>query len=157
MDNYKFTTLLEATPISEEDRYNLATIFRALSDMRKQDIIDHWDVYLSRILEIHNKGEVEKKVLIASTFQHINTLIDEAYMREQERKKLNQLEAKAERKRNARHDEIQSGQTTQNDQKLERKGTKSSHYSRWSTHLSLKYEWIYPCKHPQLESILWKI
>jgi hypothetical protein len=98
MDNYKFTTLLEATPISEEDRYNLATIFRALSDMRKQDIIDHWDVYLSRILEIHNKGEVEKKVLIASTFQHINTLIDEAYMREQERKKLNQLEAKQREK-----------------------------------------------------------
>ncbi|MBP9812588.1 hypothetical protein KBC86_04345 [Candidatus Gracilibacteria bacterium] len=98
MDNYKFTTLLEATPISEEDRYNLATIFRALSDMRKQDIIDHWDVYLSRILEIHNKGEVEKKVLIASTFQHINTLIDEAYMREQERKKLNQLEAKEREK-----------------------------------------------------------
>jgi hypothetical protein len=98
MDNYKFTTLLEATPISEEDRYNLATIFRALSDMRKQDIIDHWDVYLSRILEIHNKGEVEKKVLIASTFQHINTLIDEAYMREQERKKLSQLEAKQREK-----------------------------------------------------------
>ncbi len=98
MDNYKFTTLLEATPISEEDRYNLATIFRALSDMRKQDIIDHWDVYLSRILEIHNKGEAEKKVLIASTFQHINTLIDEAYMREQERKKLSQLEAKQREK-----------------------------------------------------------
>lgn len=98
MDNYKFTTLLEATPISEEDRYNLATIFRALSDMRKQDIIDHWDVYLSRILEIHNKGEVEKKVLIASTFQHINTLIDEAYIEESKKKEAQSTRSKAREK-----------------------------------------------------------
>lgn len=98
MDNYKFLTLLESTPISPEDKYNLSTIFNVLSDMRKQDIIDHWDVYLGKILEIHTKGEEEKKLLITSTFQHINTLIDEAYIREQERKKLNTLEAKEREK-----------------------------------------------------------
>lgn len=94
MDNYKFTSLLEATPISPEDKYNLSTIFRALGDMRKQDIIDHWDIYLARILEIHNKGESEKKLLIATTFEHINKLIDEAYVREQERKLSKKAEAK---------------------------------------------------------------
>ncbi len=94
MDNYKFTSLLEATPISPEDKYNLATIFRALSDMRKQDIMDHWDVYLARILEIHNKGESEKKVLIASTFEHINKLIDDAYIREEERKTIKKMKSK---------------------------------------------------------------
>ena len=98
MDNYKFLSLLESTPITPEDKYNLSTIFNVLSDTRKQDIIDHWDVYLWKILEIHTKGEEEKKLLITSTFQHINTLIDEAYIREQERKKLNQLEAKEREK-----------------------------------------------------------
>lgn len=96
MDNYKFSSLLDSTPISDEDKYNLSTIFRALSDVRKQDIMDHWDVYLSRILEIHNKGESEKKVLIASTFAHINKLIDEAYFREQEEK---EAKKHAEKKR----------------------------------------------------------
>lgn len=94
MDNYKFTSLLEATPISDEDKYNLATIFRALGDLRKQDIIDHWDIYLARILEIHNKGETEKKMLITTTFQHINKLIDEAYIREQESKEKKKRESK---------------------------------------------------------------
>ena len=46
MDNYKFLSLLESTPITPEDKYNLSTIFNVLSDTRKQDIIDHWDVYL---------------------------------------------------------------------------------------------------------------
>lgn len=94
MDNYKFITLLEATPISNEDKHNLSTIFHALSNERKQDIIDHWDQYLGKILEIHNKGEEEKRALITATFQNINQIIDEAYIRDQERKNQKLLEAK---------------------------------------------------------------
>ncbi|GAB0174727.1 MAG: hypothetical protein HHAS10_06060 [Candidatus Altimarinota bacterium] len=94
MDNFKFLSLLESTPISTEDKHNLSTIFHALSDSRKQDIMDHWDLYLGKILEIHQKGEEEKQLLIASTFQNINKLIDEAYIRDQEMRKIKALEAK---------------------------------------------------------------
>ena len=97
MDNYKFTSLLEATPLSAEDKHNLSTIFHGLSDTRKQDIMDHWDEYAERIKEIHAKGEDEKKLLITNTFQHINKLIDEAYLRENERKSKR---AEAEKLRN---------------------------------------------------------
>jgi hypothetical protein len=40
--NFKFVTLLNASPFSDEERYNIYTIFSVLRDERKLHILDHW-------------------------------------------------------------------------------------------------------------------
>ncbi len=86
MENFKFTSLLSATPLSEEDKYNLTVIFGALWPARQIDIIDHWEWYLDKILQIHWKAREERNKQIQETFTKINQMIDEAYLREQEKK-----------------------------------------------------------------------
>lgn len=86
MPNSRFTELLDASPLSSEEKYNLGVIFDVLRDERKLDIIDHWDKYLEQIVRIQDLAEAEKKRLIQETFEKINHLIDEAYLRDQERK-----------------------------------------------------------------------
>ena len=86
MENFKFTSLLSITPLSEEDKYNLTVIFGALWPARQIDIIDHWEWYLDKILQIHWKAREERNRQIQETFSKINQMIDEAYLREQEKK-----------------------------------------------------------------------
>lgn len=92
MENYKFTSLLAATPLSDEDKYNLALIFSRLRPDRQIDIMDHWDQYLDRILLIHTKAEDERKRQIQETFARINAMIDDAYQKEQVRKQQESIE-----------------------------------------------------------------
>lgn len=42
MDNFKFSSLLAATPLSIEDKSNLSTIFDAMKPERQLDIIENW-------------------------------------------------------------------------------------------------------------------
>lgn len=94
MPNSRFTELLDASPLSSEERYNLGVIFDVLRDERKIDIIDHWDKYLEQIVRIQDLAEAEKRRQIELTFQKINHLIDEAYLRDQERKRQEAEKAK---------------------------------------------------------------
>ena len=95
MPNTRFTFLLESTPLSSEDKYNLGIIFDALRDERKLDILSNWDKYVTQIIRIQHLAEEEKRKQIQSTFEKINSLIDEAYLRDQERKK-HEAEARAQ-------------------------------------------------------------
>ncbi len=92
MDNYKFLSLLAATPLSAEEKHNLGTIFSALTPSRQLHIIDNWWKYLDKILMIQNMAEEERKIQIEETFGRINKLIDEAYIRDQERKAFQKIE-----------------------------------------------------------------
>ncbi len=86
MQNFKFTSLLTVTPLSDEDKYNLTVIFSAMKPERQLDIIENWPNYLDRILQIHGKAEDERKRQIQETFTRINQMIDDAYLKEQENK-----------------------------------------------------------------------
>ena len=92
MDNYKFLSLLAATPLSAEEKHNLGVIFSALTPSRQLDIIDNWWRYLDKILIIQNMAESERKFQIEETFGRINKLIDEAYIRDQEKKAFQKIE-----------------------------------------------------------------
>lgn len=99
MSNYKFTSLLAATPLSEEDKYNLTVIFTAMKEDRQLDIIENWPKYLDRILLIHGRAENDRKQQIQETFARINQLIDDAYLKEQQ-KKQNEIKEKQEKDAN---------------------------------------------------------
>ena len=96
MDNYKFTSLLSQTSLSTAEKYNLTVIFNTLTDNRKLEIIENWRMYYDKILSIHSAAEEEKAENIRITFAKINSLINEALLRDEARKKL---EAKQEQQR----------------------------------------------------------
>jgi len=96
MDNYKFTSLLAQTSLSTAEKYNLTVIFNTLADSRKLEIIENWRVYYDRILSVHTVAEDEKEENIRITFAKINSLIDEALLRDEARKRE---EAKQEAKK----------------------------------------------------------
>ncbi len=91
MDNFKFSSLLAATPLSIEDKSNLSTIFDAMKPERQLDIIENWWGYLDKILQIHGIAENERKKQIQETFTRINQIIDNGYLREQEKIKLEKI------------------------------------------------------------------
>lgn len=86
MSNYKLLSLLAATPLDEEMRHNIITIFSALDERRQLDILSNWQKYLDKILFVHEKADAERKRTIEETFQSINAMIDEAYIRDQQEK-----------------------------------------------------------------------
>lgn len=87
MDNYKFASLLAQTSLSTAEKYNLTVIFNTLTDARKLEIIENWRVYYDKILSIHTTAEEEKVENIRVTFAKINSLIDEALLRDEARKR----------------------------------------------------------------------
>lgn len=103
MDNYKFTSLLAQTNLSTAEKYNLTIIFNTLTDHRKLEIIENWRVYYNRILSIHTTAEEEKAENIRITFAKINSLIDEALLRDEARKREMQIQEgqKKEEQKNA--------------------------------------------------------
>lgn len=98
MPNTRFTFLLESTPLSSEDKYNLGIIFDALRDERKLDIINNWNKYVEKIILLQHLADAERNRLIQETFQKINTLIDEAYLRDQSNKTKRKLQEEEARK-----------------------------------------------------------
>jgi hypothetical protein len=42
MDNFKFSSLIETTTLSTEDKANLLKIFAAMKPERQLDIIENW-------------------------------------------------------------------------------------------------------------------
>ena len=93
MDNFKFNAILAATPFSEEERRNFATIFNTLTDKRKIEIIEGWSKYLDRILIIQQKAKVERERIIQEAFENIHHLMDDVYLREQTEKARKEQEA----------------------------------------------------------------
>ena len=85
MKNVRLRILLEKTPLTEEDKYNIGTIFEALSFSRQQSILDNWEVYVARILELRKEADREYVDEAISTLKNINTLLDEAIIREKEK------------------------------------------------------------------------
>ncbi len=113
MDNYKFTSLLAQTSLSIAEKYNLTVIFNTLTDNRKIEIIDNWRVYYDKILSIHTAAEEEKAENIRITFAKINSLIDEALLRDEARK---QEEAK---KRRQQEEELKAAEMYDAQRRLE--------------------------------------
>lgn len=92
--NVRFVALLNSSPFSEEERYNIYTIFEVLKDARKVDILDNWQRYLEKLLTVKIHIDEERKTLVHETFQKIVAEIDDAYLRHEEEKKKIQIETK---------------------------------------------------------------
>lgn len=82
--NTQLLTLLERTPVSAEDRYNITVIFSALSEERQKHILDHWEQYASRIIALREGLDAKQEKELIEALKQANTLLDQAILKEQE-------------------------------------------------------------------------
>ncbi len=102
MVNFKLQILLERTPLRDEDKHNITVIFSALSLERQSNILDNWEYYIDKIVLAHKEIEDRQAKEFLQGLDTINTLLDEAIIREQEK------EAYKEQKKQETRAELES-------------------------------------------------
>ncbi len=82
--NFRLQSLLERSPLSEEVKHNIVVIFEVLSFERQRQILDHWDTYILRFLEVQQHAEEKLIQEFREALPVINTLLDESRKRSEE-------------------------------------------------------------------------
>lgn len=85
MQNTRFQLLLERSPITDEDRYNISRIFSILSPERQVQIISWWDAYIARFIAIRDHLQEAEARRFLSWLRAIDVLLDEAVAKEHEK------------------------------------------------------------------------
>lgn len=104
---------MQASPLSQEDRHNIEIIFNTLNTEKQLHILSNWEIYLEKILTVRGQAEAERKKSIKHAFDRINTLIDDAYLRDQEAKKqqaLAQAQRQEEYQSSLKYDQMRRNQ-----------------------------------------------
>jgi hypothetical protein len=57
--NFRLQILLERTTLSDADKYNISTIFCALSSEKQISILDNWDHYMLKMVSV--RAEIDKE------------------------------------------------------------------------------------------------
>ena len=110
MQNTRLQLLLERAPITDEDRQNISRIFAILSSERQSQIIADWDGYITRFIAIRNQLIEEEARRFLSGLQAIDTLLDEAILREDEKqhqKNEHKKQIRAELESTVAYDQMQ--------------------------------------------------
>lgn len=76
MGNTRLNTLLERSPLSQEDRYNITVIFDALTPERQYKILDHWDHYIIEMVMVRKEIDSANRALLEESIEMIDTLAD---------------------------------------------------------------------------------
>ena len=85
MSNFQFQTYLQATPLGDESKHNLNTIFNTLTSERKFEILDNWPKYLDLLLQLEKKGKEEREKNIQEALKKIENLISDALERDRQK------------------------------------------------------------------------
>lgn len=99
MSNTQLQSLLDRSTLSHEDQHNIRVIFRALSTERQMHILEHWEVYMARILLAREKLLTERSLEIVNTLRQVNALLDAAIARHtdiKQQKKQQQAQTREE-------------------------------------------------------------
>lgn len=86
MGNARLTTLLERSPLSQEDRHNIATIFHALTPEKQYYILDNWDTYIIEMVMVRKEIDQSNRALLDEAASILDTLKDAKNAGEAERK-----------------------------------------------------------------------
>ena len=86
MQNTRLQLLLERSPLSDEDRHNISRIFTILSAERQSVLLSDWDGYIIRFISIRDQLLEDEARRFLSGLQAIDILLDEAILREHDKK-----------------------------------------------------------------------
>lgn len=84
IDNFKFNQLLEQSGLSISEKYDIWSIFSALNDDRKIDIINKWPQYLNEILKIRQDSFEKRRENIVIALRNIDSIVNEAILRKKD-------------------------------------------------------------------------
>jgi hypothetical protein len=76
MGNVRLRTLLERSPLSAEDRHNIAVIFEALTGEKQHQILENWDVYIVEMVMVRKEVDSANRALLEEAIEMIDTLKD---------------------------------------------------------------------------------
>jgi hypothetical protein len=76
MGNVRLRTLLERSPLSAEDRHNIAVIFDALTGEKQHQILENWDVYIVEMVMVRKEVDSANRALLEEAVEMIDTLKD---------------------------------------------------------------------------------
>lgn len=86
MGNTRLTALLERSPLSQEDRHNIAIIFNALTPEKQYHILDNWDTYIIEMVMVRKEIDQANRALLEEAVSILDTLKDAKNAGEAERK-----------------------------------------------------------------------
>ncbi len=86
MGNVRLITLLERSPLSVEDRHNIAVIFEALTPERQYRILDNWEHYIIEMVMVRKEIDQANRALLEEAVDILDTLKDAQNAQEAERK-----------------------------------------------------------------------
>ena len=86
MGNTRLTALLERSPLSPEDRHNIAIIFNALNPEKQYHILDNWDTYIIEMVMVRKEIDQANRALLEEAVNILDTLKDAKNAGEAERK-----------------------------------------------------------------------
>lgn len=92
MKNFRLRILLERTPLSEQDKHNIGVIFEALSYERQQYILDHWQEYITKIIEARYQIDEENKKILLDAIGKIDTYLDMVRIKEAEAERTKMIQ-----------------------------------------------------------------
>lgn len=76
MGNVRLQTLLARSPLSAEDRHNIAVIFSALNPEKQHHILENWDVYIIEMVMVRKEIDSANRALLEEAIEMIDTLKD---------------------------------------------------------------------------------
>lgn len=76
MGNVRLQTLLARSPLSAEDRHNIAVIFDALTPHKQSHILENWDTYIVEMVMVRKEIDSANRALMEEAIEMIDTLKD---------------------------------------------------------------------------------
>lgn len=76
MGNVRLQTLLARSPLSAEDRHNIAVIFAALTSDKQHHILENWDIYIVEMVMVRKEINGANRALLEEAIEMIDTLKD---------------------------------------------------------------------------------
>ena len=72
--NTQLQKLFEKSNLRDKDKYEINQIFELLPPDKKNNLLDNFDVLVSRLEQMHKEIELERRILIWDIFNDIKQL-----------------------------------------------------------------------------------
>ena len=80
--NTKLQKLFELSNLLEKDKYEINQIFFLLPVDKQQNILDNFEILVSRLEQMHKENLVEQEILLWNLYEDLDKFVEE------ERKKI---------------------------------------------------------------------
>ena len=74
-NNVRLNELLINSEISEKWKYEIKSIFRVLNDKRKIEILENFDFFIVKIIDIEEEHKERQKILVEESMDRMDKIL----------------------------------------------------------------------------------